>query len=203
MNTSIEIKTNLTKIILIFLIIIFTNGVKSEELKTNCMLKFDSLVCMDYYLTNNVKVNLQDNPYRIIIDFKKSVKFTNQSKINQSKNILFKDIRLNSNLKAGTRLVLELSQPAIISNFFFNKVKNNNKIINFEITLTKTSMTSFSIAKHVLSKNKGKFLSLIDEINLIESDKQISLDQRKFSNFPIQIDDNVKNLKSKKNLLSS
>ena len=165
------------------------------------MLKFDSLVCMNYKLTNNIKVNLQDDPYRIIIDFKKPVKFNNQSKINQSKNILFKDIRLNSNLKASSRLVLELSQPAIISNFFFNKVKNNNKIINFEITLTKTSITSFSIAKHVLSKNKGKFLSLNDEINLIESDRQISLEQRKFSNFPIQIDENVKNLKSKKKFI--
>ena len=89
-------------------------------------------------------------------------------------------------------MVLELSQPAIISNFFFNKVKNNNKIINFEITLTKTSITSFSIAKHVLSKNKGNFLSLNDEINLIESDRQISLEQRKFSNFPIQIDKMLK-----------
>ena len=48
-------------------------------------------------LKNNIKVNLQDNPYRIIIDFKKPVKFNNQSKINQSKNILFKDIRLSSN----------------------------------------------------------------------------------------------------------
>ena len=76
MNTSIEIKTNLTKIILMFLIIIFTNGVKSDELKTNCVLKFDSLVCMNYELTNNIKVNLQDNPYRIIIDFKKPVKLT-------------------------------------------------------------------------------------------------------------------------------
>ena len=98
-------------------------------------------------------------------------------------------------------MVLELSQPAIISNFFFNKVKNNNKIINFEITLTKTSITSFSIAKHVLSKNKGNFLSLNDEINLIESDRKISLEQRKFSNFPIQIDENVKNLKSKKKFI--
>ncbi|MDC6451538.1 N-acetylmuramoyl-L-alanine amidase [Alphaproteobacteria bacterium] len=181
-----------------FFIIIFTNGVKSDELKTNCVLKFDSLVCINHRLTNNIKVNLQDDPYRIIIDFKKPINFNNQSKINQSKNILFKDVRLNSKLSASSRLVLELSQPAIISNFFFNKVKNNNKIINFEITLTKTSITSFSIAKHVLSKNKGNFLSLNGEIDLIESDRQISLEQRKFSNFPIQIDKNDKNLNSKK-----
>ena len=192
MSTSIEIKTNLTKIILMFFIIIFTNGVKSDELKTNCVLKFDSLVCINHRLTNNIKVNLQDDPYRIIIDFKKPINFNNQSKINQSKNILFKDVRLNSKLSASSRLVLELNQPAIISNFFFNKVKNNNKIINFEITLTKTSITSFSIAKHVLSKNKGDILSLNSEIDLIESDRQINLEQRKFSNFPIQIDKNVK-----------
>ena len=201
MNPPIEIKINLTKIILMLLIIIFTKGVKSDELKTNCLLKFDSLVCMNYKLKNNIKVNLQDDPYRIIIDFKKPVKFNNQSKINQSKNILFKDIRLSSKLEASSRLVLELSQPAIISNFFFNKVKNNNKIINFEITLTKTSITSFSIAKHEKKKNKGNFLSLNGDINLIESNRQISLEQRKFSNFPIQIDANIKNLKSEKNFI--
>ena len=91
MNILIEIKTNLTIIILLSLIIFPPIGAKSDELKTNCLLKFDSLVCMNYRLTNGVKVNLQDDPYRIIIDFKKPVEFNNQSKINQSKNILFKD----------------------------------------------------------------------------------------------------------------
>ena len=201
MSISIQIKTNFTKIILIFYIIIFTHSVKSDELITNCSLTFNNLVCINYQLKNDIKVNLQDDPYRIIIDFEKSVKIKHQSKINQSKNTLFKDIRSSSKSGSSSRLVLELHQPAIISNFFFNKVKNNNKVINFEMTVAKASVTSFSIAKHVLSKNKGNFLSLNDEINLIESDRKISLEHRKSNNFQIQIDQNVKNLQSKKNFI--
>ena len=198
MNILIKIKNNLTQIIIIFFIIIFSNGAKSDQFKTICGLKSKALVCMNFDFKNNVKVNLQANPYRIILDFKKPVKFKNYSGINQSKNRLFKNIRFSSNSKSNSRLVLELYQPAVITNFFFNKVKDKNKVINFEMTVSKTSMTSFSIAKHVLFKLNGDLLSLNDKINLIESNDKIGLEEGKVIIFPIQKSININKLKLEK-----
>ena len=168
MNQLIKIKIYLTQIILIFLIVIFTHGVKSDQLTTTCGIKLNNLVCMNIDFKNNIQVNLLDNPYRIIIDFEKPIEFKNRLKLKQNKNTLFKIFRLSSKLQSGSRLVLVLSEPAIISDIFFNKIKNNNQMINLEMSITKTSITSFSIAKHVLSKHKGDFLALTDKIDLIE-----------------------------------
>ena len=201
MNLLIKIKTKLTQIILIFFIIIFANSVKSDQLIANCGIKFNSLVCVNFDSNNNIKVSLQANPYRIILDFETPIELKNYSKIDQSKNTLFKYIRLSSRLESNSRLVLELHHPAIISNFLFNKVNNDKKVINFEMNVTKASITSFSIAKHVLFKHKGDLLSLNDEINLIESNKKISLEQSKFNIYPIQKTKNIKNLKLKKKFI--
>ena len=186
MNNLIEIKPKIMQIILILLIFIFSDGVKSDQLKTNCGIKFDNLVCMNLDLNNNIKLNLLDEPYRIIIDFEKPISFKNISKFEESKQTLLTDVRLSSKSKLGSRLVLELSQPAIISDFFFNKVKNNNELLNLEMSISNTSKTSFSIAKHVLYKNKGNFLTLTDKISLSESKKQISLNQRNFNSLPLK-----------------
>ena len=48
MNALIKIKTNLTRIILILFIIVFANGVKSDPLKTNCGIKSNTLVCINF-----------------------------------------------------------------------------------------------------------------------------------------------------------
>jgi hypothetical protein len=45
------------------------------------------------------------------------------------------------------------------------------------MSISNTSKTSFSIAKHVLYKNKGNFLTLSDKISLSESKKKISLNK--------------------------
>ena len=108
------------------------------------------------------------------------------------------DVRLSSKSKLGSRLVLELSQPAIISDFFFNKVENNNELLNLEMSISNTSKTSFSIAKHVLYKNKGNFLTLTDKISLSESKKQISLNQGNFNSLPLKRPKITKHLKLKK-----
>jgi N-acetylmuramoyl-L-alanine amidase len=186
MNNLIEIKPKTMQIILILLTFILSHGVKSDQLKTHCGIKFNNLVCMNLDLNNNIKLNLLDEPYRIIIDFEKPIRFKNISKFKENKQSLLTDVRLSSKSKLGSRLVLELSQPAIISDFFFNKVENNNELLNLEMSISNTSKTSFSIAKHVLYKNKGNFLTLTDKISISESKKQISLNQRSFNSLPLK-----------------
>jgi len=186
MNNLIEIKPKTMQIILILLTFILSHGVKSDQLKTHCGIKFNNLVCMNLDLNNNIKLNLLDEPYRIIIDFEKPIRFKNISKFKENKQSLLTDVRLSSKSKLGSRLVLELSQPAIISDFFFNKVENNNELLNLEMSISNTSKTSFSIAKHVLYKNKGNFLTLTDKISLSESKKQISLNQINFNSLPLK-----------------
>ena len=201
MNILIKIKNYLKQITLILVTIMFANEVKSDQLTTNCELRLKTLVCMNFDYKNFIKVNLQANPYRIILNFKNPIEFKNHLKLNQSKNTLIKDVRLNSKLQSNSKLVLELYQPAIISNFIFNKVRNNNQVMNFEITLTKTSITSFSIAKHVLTRHKGDLLSLSDSINLIESNKKKSLEQTKIKTDPIKKSKNIKRLKLQKDFI--
>jgi len=186
MNNLIEIKPKTMQIILILLTFILSHEVKSDQLKTHCGIKFNNLVCMNLDLNNNIKLNLLDEPYRIIIDFEKPIRFKNISKFKENKQSLLTDVRLSSKSKLGSRLVLELSQPAIISDFFFNKVENNNELLNLEMSISNTSKTSFSIAKHVLYKNKGNFLTLTDKISLSESKKQISLNQRSLNSLPLK-----------------
>ena len=201
MDILIKIKTYLTQIILVLFTIMYANGVKSDQLITNCELKFNTLVCINFDYKKSIKVNLQANPYRIILEFETPIKFKNSLKINESINTFIKNIRLSSKSQYSSRLVLELYQPAIISNFIFNKAKNNKQVMNFEITLTKTSVTSFSIAKHVLFKHKGDFLSLNNQIDLVETNKKISLEQNKFSMFPITKPKNIKSLRLKKDFI--
>jgi hypothetical protein len=85
MNNLIEIKPKIMQIILILLMFIFSHGVKSDQLETNCGIKFNNLVCMNLDLNNNMKLNLLDKPYRIIIDFEKPINlkiFQNLKKVN-------------------------------------------------------------------------------------------------------------------------
>jgi N-acetylmuramoyl-L-alanine amidase len=201
MNNLIEIKLNIMQIILILLIFIFSHGVKSDQLKTNCGIKFNTLVCINLDLNNNMKLNLLDKPYRIIIDFEKPIKFKDSLKLKQGKKTLLTDVRLSSKSKFGSRLVLELSQPAVISDFFFNKVKNNNELLNLEMSINKVSMTNFRIAKHVLYKNKGNFLKLTNKINLSESKRQIRLDPGNFNSLPLQRPKNFKESKIEKKII--
>ncbi|MDC0548161.1 N-acetylmuramoyl-L-alanine amidase [Alphaproteobacteria bacterium] len=201
MNNLIEIKPKTMQIILILLTFIFSHGVKSDQLKTNCGIKFNTLVCMNLDLNNNMKLNLLDEPYRIIIDFEEPIRFKNISKFEGIKQNLLTDVRLSSKSKLGSRLVLELSEPAVISEFSFNKVKNNSELLNLEMSISNTSKTSFSIAKHVLYKNKGNFLTLTDKISLTESKKQISLNKRNFHSLPLKRPKNYKVSKIEKKII--
>ena len=201
MNNLIEIKPKTMQIILILLTFILSHGVKSDQLKTNCGIKFNNLVCMNLDLNNNIKLNLLDEPYRIIIDFEKPIRFKNISKSEGIKKTLLTDVRLSSKSKLGSRLVLELSEPAVISEFSFNKVKENSELLNLEMSISNTSKTSFSIAKHVLYKNKGNFLTLTNKINLTESKKQISLNKRNFHSLPLKRPKNYKVSKIEKKII--
>ena len=77
---------------------------------------------------------------------------------------LINQIRVGYPSRSSSRLVFELDQPAIISEFFYKKdTNNNNKIVNLQMGIAKTSKASFSIAKHVLSQNNGNILDLKDK----------------------------------------
>ena len=54
MNNLIEIKPKTMQIILILLTFILSHGVKSDQLKTNCGIQFDNLVCMNLDRNNNI-----------------------------------------------------------------------------------------------------------------------------------------------------
>ena len=128
MSISIQIKTNFIKIILIFYIIILTHSVKSDELITNCSLTFNNLVCINYQLKNDIKVNLQDDPYKIIIDFEKSVKIKLQSKINISNFIINYVLQNQPSFKSTVRLHHEIDFLILFVNIFFNKFFSMNFI---------------------------------------------------------------------------
>ena len=69
------------------------------------------------------------------------------------------------------------------------------------MTITKTSLTSFSIAKHALLKHKGDLLSLNDETNLIESNDEIVLEENEISVLPIQKNIKLNKLRLEKKII--
>ena len=110
---------------------------------------------------SDVYIKLLNEPYRIILDFKETIKIRNNS-LNKSaiQSDLIQKIRLGYPNNSFTRLVFELSESAIVSSLIYNQDKNNSEFVKLQLEISKTSRTSFGIAKHVLSKNKGKFLDL-------------------------------------------
>ena len=109
-------------------------------------------ICIDLDKEYLVNLKLLNDPYRIILDFDKKLNFhsyDNSKKIIE--NNLFISTRFAQRIKNKSRLVFELNEPAIISKIFYKKNKNN---VVLKMDVTKTSITSFSIAKHVLVQNK-------------------------------------------------
>ena len=72
MNNLIEIKPKTMQIILILLTFIFSHGVKSDQLKTNCGIKFNNLVCMNLDLNNNINSSLN---YILFIEPRQTIFF--------------------------------------------------------------------------------------------------------------------------------
>ena len=129
-----------------------------------------------------MNLKLLNEPYRIILNFDKKIKISEYSikKIN-IKSDLVKKIRFGYPTESKSRLVFELNQPAIISEFFYKRDKNN-KIINLQMGITNTSKTNFSIAKHVLYQNNGNIISLNDNNNIDKDKDNKILDHKNKTN---------------------
>ena len=109
----------LAYLICILLVLLFLFPANSQELnkadntgynKTRCEINFDTLNCFNYKIDNDFKVTLLEQPYRILLNFDDYISFTNTS----SQNNLINQIRYSQNAK-GSRLVLDLSKPVIIT----------------------------------------------------------------------------------------
>ena len=87
--------------------------------KTRCEINFDTLNCFNYKIGNDFKVTLLEQPYRILLNFDDYMSFTNTS----SQNNLIRQIRYSQNAKSS-RLVLDLLEPAIITDIVYEQKKN-------------------------------------------------------------------------------
>ena len=182
---------------LFFTIIIANNKSEANELIQNkqhsiydivfCKSKKLTSICIDFDKQYDIDLKLLNEPYRIVLNFDKIIKISKYS-INEMnvKTDLIKQIRFGYPTRSLSRLVIELDQPAIISEFFYKK-DINNKIINLQMGITSASEASFSIAKHVLSQNNGNILNLNDNDNkkkLLDYENKINLYENKINTFP-------------------
>ena len=126
-----------------------------EKNPTSCEIQENKIICFNIKINNNFQVNLLDNPYRILMNFKNKFSFNNK---NIKTNKLIKNVRFNKKNIHGARLVIELKQPAIITDIIYDNL-NNDDFINLQILLSKTTVTNFAVAKHILKENDGKFLN--------------------------------------------
>ena len=126
-----------------------------------CDLKQLLTLCIDLDQKYDIKINLLNDPYRIILNFDQIIKISKNSlhKINIKTNLINK-IRFGYPTKSISRLVIELDQPATFSEFVYETDLINNKTIKLRMEMIKVSRASFEIAKHVLSKNNGNILDL-------------------------------------------
>ena len=126
-----------------------------EKNPTSCEIQENKIICFNIKINNNFQVNLLDDPYRILMNFKNKFSFNNK---NIKTNKLIKNVRFNKKNIDGARLVIELRQPAIITDIIYDKL-NSEDFINLQILLSKTTVTNFAVAKHILKENDGKFLN--------------------------------------------
>ena len=126
-----------------------------EKNPTSCEIQENKIICFNIKINNNFQVNLLNDPYRILMNFKNKFSFNNK---NIKTNKLIKNVRFNKKNIHGARLVIELKQPAIITDIIYDKL-NSDDFINLQILLSKTTVTNFAVAKHILKENDGKFLN--------------------------------------------
>ena len=140
---------------------------KLDKVYTSCEIQESKIICFNIKKNDNFKVNLLDNPYRIILNFEKKI-IINDKKI--TKKNLIKNVKLNKENIPGSILVLEFKQPAIISDIIY-EIVDNREFSNFKIQFSKSSVTNFAIAKHVLKINNGNISPLEKRINGLKSKK--------------------------------
>ncbi len=170
-------KNNINSSLLLFTFLISLNLInsigfadqksKSDKVYTSCKIQENNIICFNIKENDNFKVNLLDNPYRIILNFEKKIILNSK---NITKKRIIKNVKFNKENISGSVLVLELQQPAIISDIIYDNT-NSRDFLNLKIQFTRSSVTNFAIAKHVLKINNGNVLSLEKQINGLKSKK--------------------------------
>ena len=132
----------LTHFIFCLLIFSYLNPAYSKELNkkitvsnindTKCEINLDIINCFNYDIDNDLKVRLFEDPYRIRIDFDDYITFTE----NSFQNNLIREIRYSHQNIKGSRLVLDMSKPGIITDIIYEK--HINGINNLKIKIQKT-----------------------------------------------------------------
>jgi len=140
---------------------------KLDKVYTSCEIQESKIICFNIKKNDNFKVNLLDNPYRTVLNFEKKIILKNK-KI--TKKNLIKNVKLNKENISNSIIVLELKQPAIISDIIYDNI-NSRGFSNLKIQFSKSSVTNFAIAKHVLKKNNGNISLLEKQINGLKSKK--------------------------------
>ncbi len=77
---------------------------KLEKKPTSCEIKENKIICFNIKINNNFQVNLHNDPYRILINFKNKFSFNNKS---FKTNKLIKNVRFNKKNIHGARLLIE------------------------------------------------------------------------------------------------
>ena len=172
----------LTHFIFCLLIFSYLNPACSKELNkkitvsnindTKCEINLDIINCFNYDIDNDLKVRLFEDPYRIRIDFDDYITFTK----NSFQNNLIREIRYSHQNIKGSRLVLDMSKPGIITDIIYEK--HINGINNLKIKIQKTTAAKFAIAKHIIKNNNGNLESLNTNIIISKQQKKISPDSQ-------------------------
>ncbi len=185
---------------LFFLVIIFVSFIlnaskviaKEGRFNATCELNNTNITCTNLKSSEDLKVYLFNDPYRIQLDFKSKL---NIKEVTDLKNQFIRNVRLNKSSKSKTKIVLESKDPTIISDINYYKTSNQN--INLILYFKNTSEAKYIIAKHVLQKNKGDIFNLENDVdthnNLIRKSRKITL--------PIIKKKNFKKVKSRKNFI--
>ena len=173
----IKFKNNISRSFLFFIFLTLLNLINSigfadqkselDKIYTSCEIQENKIICFNIKNIDNFKVNLLDNPYKIILNFEKKITLNNKE---NTKNNLIKNVKFNKENISGSRLVLELKQPAIITDVIYDNIKSGD-FYNLKIQFSKSSVTNFAIAKHVLKINNGNILSIEGQINELKSIK--------------------------------
>ena len=173
----INFKNTLNNVFLITIFFVFlflknSNGFADqkselEKLSTHCLIKENKIMCVNFNINNKFKVHLLNNPYRVFLEFEKKIIFKDKE---NTKNKFIKSLSSYSKNRSSSRFVLELKEPAIITEIIFDNIRNND-FGNLQIQFSETTVTKFSIAKHVLKKNKGNILLFGEKIK-VSSDKK-------------------------------
>ena len=173
----IKFKNNISRSVLFFIFLTLLNLINSigfadqkaklDKIYTSCEIQENKIICFNIKNNDNFKVNLLENPYKIILNFEKKITLNNKE---NTKNNLIKNVKFNKENISGSRLVLDLKQPAIITDVIYDNIKSGD-FYNLKIQFSKSSVTNFAIAKHVLKINNGNVSSLEKQINGLKSKK--------------------------------